>query len=94
MIGWVQITLAVVGLVREILRYLEDQDAERRERTQITHEFRRAIKTARKTRDTSEMERAFRRFGFGISDDSGNVVRDTPKTPSLPEPLDSQDLGY
>lgn len=59
-----QITVAIISLVREFLKYLKTLEKSRLERAKKISNFSRAIKQARKTNDTTDIERSFNDLGF------------------------------
>lgn len=63
MAAWINLIVAAIGLVREILRTVKEQQ-EKSERVRKVNEFKGALERARKSGDTSEIEDLLRRMYF------------------------------
>jgi hypothetical protein len=62
--GWVQVLVAVVALVREILKYLNEKEETKQIKIQKVNDVKSGIKKARKEGDTSEIEAALASLGL------------------------------
>jgi hypothetical protein len=57
--GWFQLAAAVVGLAREIFKYLKEHEENNKACAIKVTEVKNAIHSARKTKDTANIESAF-----------------------------------
>ena len=56
--AWLQLTIAVISLVRELIRYFDNKS--KRDSARQIQELTYALHKARETHDTSDIERIFR----------------------------------
>lgn len=80
--GWLQLVLGIVALAREIIKYLNEQELERREKSAKLIEIKTALRTARKTGDTAHAEKLFSSFvgarSAGVAISPAGDVPDAP----------------
>ena len=56
MFGWVQLLLGVVTLAHEFVKYVREQEETKQKRMEKVKEVKDAIRTARKSNDTTKIE--------------------------------------
>lgn len=64
MVVWVQLLLGCFSLVREVLKYLEEQDHKKAEKVEKVIQMRDGIRDARNSGDTSGIEGLFASIGL------------------------------
>lgn len=72
--GYVQLVLAVLSFAKELFKYLNAQDEQNKTCATKVKDVADAIKTARKSKDTSGLESAF--AGLGFADPFGSKLQD------------------
>jgi hypothetical protein len=60
---WVQIIVGALSLAREIAKLMREKEENKKEIPEKLAVLKDAVKSARKSGDTSEIENAFRSFG-------------------------------
>ncbi len=65
--GWIQLASAVLGLAKEIFRYLRKQEESDKECAIKVKQTTKEIKNARKTKNTESLEKSFARLGLAKS---------------------------
>ena len=72
--GWLQLALLLAGLAREIMKWVNQQESDRKKRLEKVKGFTHAIKKAREKKDTSDLEAAIAALGL-----SGPGVQESGK---------------
>ncbi len=62
--GWMQLIMAVFGLAKELFKYLREKEENDRDCAAKVKGASDAIKSARKSKDTSKLESAFAELGL------------------------------
>lgn len=73
MTQWAQVILAALALAREVVKYLNEIEASKKERALKLRELKDGVKKARLEKDTSTIEKAIADIGLS----SNPVVRDS-----------------
>ena len=63
MVVWVQMILGALSLAKEIIKLVRDKETEKKKCPARMKGIKEAIKRARETGDTDELEKAFRNIG-------------------------------
>lgn len=72
MFTWVQVVLGIISLGREVLKYMREQEENKKLAAQKFVAFNRKVKNAVKGKNTNELSAAFKSIGIGgVQDDSG-----------------------
>lgn len=72
MVVWVQVFLGIISLGREVLKYMREQEENKKLAAQKFVAFNRKVKMAVKGKNTNDLSEAFKSIGIGRVQDGGS----------------------
>lgn len=67
--GWLQVIVAILGLAREVIKYISTIEETKKEKSQRIVAIKNGLRKARKENDTTDIESALAGIGIKLSND-------------------------